>query len=355
LKSMFLKPFVVACLCSMGACQNNGENTKANNGASRTNASEDPRPVPQLATSCGSIEADKLNGNAKNIKDVMPAPSPHWVGDGFYVYPVFNDLAFTKHVSPFLMFDYGAPKEFQPTSKRLGVGKHPHRGMETVTIAWQGEVEHGDSVGNKGVIGPGEVQWMTAGRGIVHEEYHSRRIAKAGGTLEMCQLWVNLPKKHKMAPPGYQPILKEDIPQVPLTPDDPEMAHGYVRIIAGAFSTAAGPAKTFTPINLWDMLLIAPGRPVAINIPSGHNTLIFVRQGSLKVGSSDHVGPQGMVRLETDGSLVTLEAKEANTQLLFMGGEPIDEPIASGGPFVMNTQAELAQAREDYRNGKFAS
>lgn len=249
----------------------------------------------------------------------MPAPRPHWVGDGFHVYPVFSSLAFTDQVSPFLMFDYGAPKEFGPTNERLGVGKHPHRGMETVTIAWQGEVEHGDSVGNKGVIGPGDVQWMTAGRGIVHEEYHSRAFARRGGVLEMCQLWVNLPRKHKMAAPGYQPLLKEDIPQVPLFSDDAQMQHGHVRVVAGSYSGSNGAAKTFTPINVWDMLLSTAGKPLSVRIPAGHNTLIFVRKGALRVaagGPQGRVGPQGMVRLEAEGTLVTLEAEEPQTQLL---------------------------------------
>lgn len=288
----------------------------------------------------------------KAIKDVMPAPRPHWVGDGFHVYPVFNNLAFTESISPFLMFDYAAPKYFKPTSKRLGVGRHPHRGFETVTIAFQGEVEHGDSVGNHGVIGPGDVQWMTAGRGIVHEEYHSETLAREGGTLEMCQLWVNLPRRHKMTRPKYQPILKEDIPQMPLVSDDPTMAYGYVRIIAGSYMGATGPAETFTYINVWDLLLTTRGRAVELQLPAGHTTMIFVRRGSVKVGTKDHVGPQGMVRLEAAGTLVRLEAEEADTQLLLLGGEPINEPIAARGPFVMNTDAELRQANEDYRRGK---
>jgi hypothetical protein len=273
------------------------------------------------------------------------------VGDGFHVYPVFSDLAFTKHVSPFLMFDYAAPKHFTPTSKRRGVGQHPHRGFETVTIAFQGEVEHGDSTGNTGVIGPGDVQWMTAGRGIVHKEHHSTAFAKSGGTFEMCQLWVNLPKRNKMAPPGYQSILSKDIPEVALSADDVDMALGKVRVIAGGFRGVQGPARTFTPIDMWDVRLTTIGHVVEIDLPAGHNTLIFVRKGSLRVGEDGIVSPQGMVQLELAGTRVQFSALAANTQLLLLSGEPIDEPIAARGPFVMNTQAELAQAAQDHRSG----
>mmetsp|Transcript_97591 Transcript_97591/g.173803 ORF Transcript_97591/g.173803 Transcript_97591/m.173803 type:complete len:350 (-) Transcript_97591:27-1076(-) len=288
----------------------------------------------------------------KVIKEIMPAPRPHWVGNGFYVYPVFNHLAFSQHVSPFLMFDYAAPKWFEPTTQRRGVGRHPHRGFETVTIAFEGEVEHGDSMGNRGVIGPGDVQWMTAASGIVHEEYHAESFAKTGGTFEMCQLWVNLPQAYKMTAPKYQAILAENIPELPLWEDDAKMLHGRLRIIAGSYNGVQGPASTFTPINLWDVQLPSKGRSVELNLPERHNTLIFVRRGSLKVGLDGLVGPQGMVQLEMQGSVVRLEASEPRTQLLLLGGEPIDEPIAHRGPFVMNTAEELAQASSDYQSGK---
>jgi len=291
------------------------------------------------------------DGVSKAIKDIMPAPEPHWVGDGFHVYPVFNDLAFTRHVSPFLMFDYAAPKHFAPTSKHRGVGQHPHRGFETVTIAFQGEVEHGDSTGNTGVIGPGDVQWMTAGRGIVHKEHHSASFAKSGGTFEMCQLWVNLPKRHKMTPPSYQPILGSDVPEVALSADDLDMAQGKVRVIAGSFRGTRGPARTFTPIDMWDVRLSTVGHEVEFELPAGHNTLIFVRKGSVRVGEDGVVSPQGMVQLELAGTQVRLSALVPDTQLLLLSGEPIDEPIAARGPFVMNTQAELAQAAQDHRSG----
>lgn len=291
------------------------------------------------------------DGVSKAIKEIMPAPQAHWVGDGFNVYPVFSDFAFTTRVSPFLMFDYAAPKHFAPTSKQRGVGQHPHRGFETVTIAFQGEVEHSDSIGNTGIIGPGDVQWMTAGRGIVHKEHHSAALAKNGGILEMCQLWVNLPKKDKMTPPSYQGILSTDVPEVALSADDLEMVHGKVRLIAGSFRGVRGPARTFTPIDMWDVRLATVGHVVEFELPAGHNTLIFVRKGSLRVGADGIVSPQGMVQLELAGTLVQLSALVADTQLLLLSGEPIDEPIAARGPFVMNTQAELAQAAQDHRSG----
>jgi len=290
---------------------------------------------------------------AKKIVSVMDAPRTHWVGDGFHVYPVFNEMAFTKEPSPFLMFDYAAPQYFKPTPQRLGVGVHPHKGIETVTLAFQGSVEHADSTGGHGIINPGDVQWMTAGRGIVHEEYHAREFARTGGTLEMCQLWINLPAEAKKSKAKYQNIQSKDIPSVPLSAADgtTDACVGRARIIAGELNGATGPAQTFTAVNLWDVRVDTPDVPVELSIPEGHNTLIFVRRGALRVLGS-HVGPQGMARLSLEGSAVRLEATERNTEVLVLGGEIIDEPIAHRGPFVMNTQAELMQAQDDfYRQG----
>lgn len=220
----------------------------------------------------------------KTLLNILPPTRPHWVGDGFNVHPLFADMAFTKRVSPFLMLDYAAPKHFDPTSRKLGVGQHPHRGFETVTIAYQGEVEHGDHLGNHGVIGPGDVQWMTAASGIIHEEFHSRHFAKEGGVLEMVQLWVNLPAQYKMSPPRYQPILRSEIPVVSL----PEGA-GTVSVIAGEFNGVAGRASTFTPINMWDVRLKA-GRTIEMSVPEGHNTIVLVRSGSVLVASDETHG-----------------------------------------------------------------
>ena len=310
----------------------------------------------------------------KNVRKILPASRPHWVGNGFNVYPVFAQLAFTQELSPWLMFDYAAPKAFPPTRERLGVGQHPHRGFETVTIAFQGEVEHSDSVGHNDVIGPGDVQWMTAGRGIIHEEYHSTAFAKSGGTFEMCQLWVNLPRKDKMVAPRYQPILNSDIPVVPLEPlepppspppvDDGKEGHkdeasceavGSVRVIAGEFNGQRGPAATFSPVELWDVDLPTQKAPVLLTVPEGHNAVIFVRSGELTIGvegSEQRIGPQGVALMEREGQSMRVTATKPNTKLLLLGGEPLNEPIAARGPFVMSTQEEILQANRDFHAGK---
>jgi redox-sensitive bicupin YhaK (pirin superfamily) len=281
----------------------------------------------------------------KVVKKVLPPVTPHWVGDGLKVYPIFGNVAFTNKISPFLMFDYGAPKSFQPTSERLGVGMHPHHGMETVTIALEGEIEHHDSLGNRGVIGPGEVQWMTAGHGIIHEEYHSTNFAQTGGVLEMCQIWVNLPAKDKLTPPKYQPILKNEIPEVVL----PNGA-GWVKVISGNFKGTKGPASTFSPVNLWQVKL-EPKVEIDLTTKDGHNTLVFCRSGSVKVAGADLM-PSQIVLLSTQGDGVRLRSGEEISDLMILDGQPLNEPIAARGPFVMNTEAELQQAIIDYRTGK---
>ena len=281
----------------------------------------------------------------KQLKSILRASShSHWVGDGFNVRPIFAHLAFTEDISPFLMFDYAAPREFSATNEKRGVGPHPHRGFETVTIAYQGEIEHGDSVGNRGVIGPGDVQWMTAASGIIHEEFLSREFLKRGGTLEMVQLWVNLPSRYKMIAPKYQPILGKDIPLVNL-PD----GAGTVRVIAGSFSGIQGGASTFSPVNLWDIKLAA-GKRVELAVPEGYSNMLFVRHGKIALGDAV-IGPADMAVLERDGTVITLQAQE-ETSLLLMGGEPLNEPIAASGPFVMNTEQEIRVAMTDYQSGR---
>jgi len=317
----------------------------------------------------------------------MSRPPAHWVGDGFHVFPVFNELAFTKVLSPMLMFDYAAPKYFEPMSKHRqhrsdppGVGMHPHRGFETVTIAFQGEVEHHDNHGGHGIIFPGDVQWMTAGRGIVHQEYHSKNFASNGGVFEMCQLWVNLPKKHKMVKPRYQAISDSKIPVVDL---DEEAAEGNfdesggakARLIAGKLPTTdvVGPAKTYSPINLWDVILPTRGSTVRIPYENHHACIVFVRRGSVSIGGKK-LKPQEVALLNpnidndkdntcvagggsgtttADYSVIELEVLKNDSAVLIMGGEPIDEPIANMGPFVMNTEAELRKAVVDYQRGMF--
>jgi quercetin 2,3-dioxygenase len=281
----------------------------------------------------------------KKIKEILvAAPRSHWVGDGFNVRPIFAHLAFTQDISPFLMFDYAAPREFAATEKKLGVGPHPHRGFETVTIAFQGEVEHGDSVGNRGVIGPGDVQWMTAASGIIHEEFLSHEFLKRGGTLEMVQLWVNLPAKDKMIAPKYQPILNQEIPVVQL-PDNA----GTLRVIAGSYAGIQGAATTFSPVELWDIKVNA-GKAIELKMPAGHNAMLFVRSGDIVLdGRKASTGD--LVLLEREGTHISLQATE-EASLLLMGGEPIAEPIVASGPFVMNTEQEIRMAMMDYHSGR---
>eukprot|EP00041_Stephanoeca_diplocostata_P034797 m.1205041 g.1205041 ORF g.1205041 m.1205041 type:complete len:349 (-) comp24582_c0_seq10:4487-5533(-) len=288
----------------------------------------------------------------RSVKTILPATRPHWVGDGFNVYPTFADLAFTNEISPFLMFDYAKPKEFPRTKKKLGVGKHPHRGIVTVTLAMQGEVEHGDNVGNSGVIGTGDVQWMSAGRGIVHEEYHSRKFASTGGMFEMCQLWLNLPASHKMSKPTYQPILEAEIPVVPVIGETVDDA--CVHIICGEYNGTKGPANPVTPVDMWHIHINPTGKTVDIPVPTGYNSMLFVRKGSVTVGEDGvALGPQGLVLFKRDGDVVRVTTTSPETRLIVLQGEPLNEPIVNHGPMVMNTQEEIQQAFSDYYAGKF--
>ena len=279
----------------------------------------------------------------KKIQEIFGPGSTHWVGDGF---PVRNMLPSNgAEISPFLMLDYAGPKEFQPSSKPRGVDEHPHRGFETVTIAYQGAVDHRDSAGNAGTIHPGDVQWMTAASGVVHEEKHEAEFTRKGGVFEMIQLWVNLPSAYKMSAPRYQGITSAQIPKVDLG------SGSYARIIAGELHGVAGPAKTFTPVNLFDLHLKAGSR-VELTLPADQKTALFLLQGNVQVNEADALSGEAKIAILSDsGDSVVLETKEDST-LLLMGGDPIDEPVASYGPFVMNTQDELRQAVQDYRSGK---
>src|SRR5688572_11134907 len=285
--------------------------------------------------------------NPKRVLSTRTAPNRHWVGDGFPVHGMFGYTGDTKAISPFLMLDYAAPIRFEPTGKRRGVGEHPHRGFETVTIVYDGEVEHRDSTGGGGVIGPGDVQWMTAGAGIVHEEFHSERYGKAGGPFEMAQLWVNLPAKKKMPAPGYQAITSAQIPAVAL-PDDA----GTVRVIAGEYGGRKGPARTFTPMNVWDVRLKA-GKTADLSQTEGWTVQVVVLAGTVRVNGTA-LGAAQMATLDTAGSAVTISA-DTEAKLLVLAGEPIDEPVVGYGPFVMNTREEIAQAIEDFNSGKFGA
>ncbi len=280
----------------------------------------------------------------KEVLGVYRPGSTHMVGDGFPVRNLFPSNDLDRTVDPFLMLDYAGPQHFEPTDHPRGVGEHPHRGFETVTILYEGIVAHRDSAGNAGVIGPGDVQWMTAASGVVHEELHEKEFAKKGGTLHAIQLWVNLPRASKMSAPGYQTILNADIPAIDLGDG------GKLRVIAGSFQGRKGPARTFTPIQLYDLQLKA-GAPVSLTFLDGHNTSLFVLQGSISVNGSSNAGEAELIVCKRHGSQVTIEA-QADSRLLVMSGEPIEEPIARYGPFVMNTQAELVQAVKDYQAGK---
>ena len=269
----------------------------------------------------------------------------HWVGNGFPVRTLFSYSNLGVALSPFLLLDYAGPMEFAPTSERLGVGAHPHRGFETVTIVYQGSVEHRDSSGGGGSIGQGDVQWMTAASGIIHEEFHGRDLARHGGTWEMVQLWVNLPAQEKIAAPRYQALLKEWIPIADL-PD----GAGTVRIIAGEFRGVKGPAKTFTPINLWDLHL-TNDRRIYLAVPAGYTTALVVLKGRLRLNGSETVSEAEVAVLDQIGGGVYIDNAHAVTALL-LSGEPINEPIAGRGPFVMNTTQEVQQAMLDYQSGK---
>ena len=270
----------------------------------------------------------------------------HWVGDGFPVRSLFSYNTLGQHISPFLLLDYAGPHYFEPTEARRGVDQHPHRGFETVTIVYDGEVEHKDSAGNGGVIGPGDVQWMTAAGGILHEEYHSPGFARSGGPFRMVQLWVNMPAKDKKAPGGYQSIASADIPVVEL-PD----AAGRARVIAGELLGVKGPARTFTPINVWDVRLNS-GADLTLDLPEGHTAMLVVLSGHVTVNDSQQAAEAEVVLLDREGSGAAIHA-DGDATLLVLTGEPINEPIAGYGPFVMNSEAEIKQAIDDFNNGKF--
>lgn len=271
--------------------------------------------------------------------------STHVVGDGFHVRNLFPSHDLDRDVSPFLMLDYAGPTDYPPTDHPRGVGEHPHRGFETVTIVYQGRVAHRDSAGNAGVIGPGDVQWMTAASGVVHEELHEREWAKRGGTLQAIQLWVNLPAAFKMTAPRYQTLVKERIPVIPLDGDA-----GSVRVIAGEFNGVKGPATTFTPVQLHDLRLKAR-HGTTLRFAAGWNVALFVLEGRVTVNGSEPVLEAQLAVLGGSGAPVLVEAQQDAT-ILVMAGEPIHEPIARYGPFVMNTERELIQAVQDYQAGK---
>ncbi len=281
----------------------------------------------------------------KPVLGVYSAPQTHWVGDGFPLRTLFSYQSLGQHLSPFLLLDLAGPAVFSPSERRRGVGQHPHRDFETVTIVYQGELEHRDSVGGGGLIGPGDVQWMTAGAGILHEEFHSAAFTQGGGTLEMVQLWVNLPARHKMVPPAYQTILNQDIPTLPL----PQEA-GSVRLIAGGFAGHAGPARTFSAVDVWDVRL-RKNRQANLPLHNGRSAAIVVLRGAVRLGSSV-IGDGQWALLGPNGDDAQIEA-DVDSSLLLLSGEPLNEPIAGHGPFVMNSDEEIRQAFLDLHLGVF--
>ena len=283
----------------------------------------------------------------RNVSKVYNPKSSHWVGDGFLVYPLFTHMdEVDKGTNPFLMLDYAAPQYFEPNNGQpRGVGEHPHKGFETVTIAYAGEVEHRDSTGGGGVIKQGDVQWMTAGAGVTHQEFHSKEFSQKGGLFEMVQLWVNLPKAHKNTQPKYQHLPKERIPVV-------SIGDGEARIIAGEYENARGAASTFTPLNVWDISIKEDGK-ITLDLPASHSLSLVILRGNVIINNSQKASETQLVRFENASGAVIIKAMGGEAKILLLSGEPIDEPVVGYGPFVMNTKEEINQAIDDYRRGEF--
>lgn len=286
-----------------------------------------------------------MTSAGKKVLSIHRGGESHWVGDGFPVHTIFNYQELGTELTPFLLLDHAGPADFSPTEQERGVGWHPHRGFETVSIAYEGAVDHEDSAGNSGSIGPGDVQWMTAGAGVLHKELHGRDFARRGGRFEMLQLWVNLPSKSKMSAPRYQTLLNADIPTVNLPHDA-----GTIRVIAGEFGAMKGPAKTFTPIHLLDVRLRKNHR-VDLNLRDGYNAAFFVLKGKIVVNREEAADAGELVVFQRSGAEVALEAS-TDAIVFVMNGEPIDEPIVGYGPFVMNTRQQIETAYADMREGR---
>lgn len=280
----------------------------------------------------------------KRVLAVHPPAPLHWVGDGFPVRSLFSFGELGQQLSPFLLLDHAAPHEFAPASRPRGVGVHPHRGFETVTLVYQGGLEHRDSAGNSGTIGPGDVQWMTAASGILHDEFHSHDFSAEGGTLELVQLWVNLPAARKMDAPGYQDLRAARMPQLNLP------GGGRLRVIAGGYAGVEGAARTHSPVELWDLSLPRHADAM-LSLPVGHSAALAVLRGRIAVGDVE-AGAGQLLRLSREEAGFSLRALDA-ALVLVLGGEPLNEPIAGYGPFVMNSDAEIRQAMQDFRAGRF--
>lgn len=283
----------------------------------------------------------------RKVEMILSPGQPHFVGDGFKVNNFFpsNHVIGLQGMSPFILLDYNAPMTFEPSDHPRGVGAHPHKGFETVTIAYKGKVEHHDSSGGGGVIEQGDVQWMTAGKGVLHKEFHETEWSKKGGEFQMVQLWVNLPAKDKSTKPKYQAIKHVDFARLDL-----EDNTGFIELIAGDYDGKKGPASTFTPIHLMNLRL-NKAKKTSLKLPKAYNTALLVLEGQIKV-NQEEAPKNHLVIMGNDEDDFNIEAQE-DALVLVMSGKPIDEPIAAQGPFVMNTRDELIQAFDDFNKGKF--
>ncbi len=282
----------------------------------------------------------------KEIEQIFAPPPTRWVGNGFKVHNFFPGLMDMQRMSPFFLLDYNAPTHFPPSNVPQGVGVHPHRGIETVTVSYHGKIAHGDSAGNGGVIGEGDLQWMTAGSGVLHREYHENVFNTQGGVFHMAQIWVNLPQRHKMTPAKYQALVHAELPKYVL----PDHA-GTVEVIAGNYNGMKGLASTFSPMEMYNIHLKRKGK-TTVTLPGNYNTGMLVVRGAVKINDQAAGAANHFVLFENGGQTFRVEAEEDST-LLVLSGEPLDEPIAAGGPFVMNTREELQQAFQDFEEGKF--
>ncbi|MDE2491732.1 MAG: pirin family protein [Elusimicrobia bacterium] len=283
----------------------------------------------------------------RGIERIFRGSPEHWVGNGFHVSNYFPSATdFEKRMSPFFLLDYQKPERYAPTTRRRGVGTHPHRGFETVTLAYEGAIAHRDSAGHGGIIRPGEAQWMTAGAGVLHNEFHEESFAKAGGTLHMIQIWVNLPRRLKLTPPKYQDLARPTVAEKALAG-----GRGLVRAYAGEYEDLKGPASTFTPVRMLDLRL-KPGARVRLPTPSDYNTALLVLQGRVRANASRDVEAGEFLLFKNDGEEVNVESRD-DSIALFLSGAPIEEPLVHYGPFVMNSVDEINQAIEDFHAGKF--
>ena len=304
-------------------------------------------PMVETASLVDLNPTREPTGKAREIEGIYRAPALHWVGDGFRVAGYFSAIPdAVRKLDPFLLLDYHPEYDYSPTTKRRGVGVHPHRGFETVTFAFQGSVAHHDSAGGGGVIGPGDVQWMTAASGILHKEYHEESYGRRGGPFQMVQLWVNLPRANKLSPPRYQPIASAQMGVATLA-----NGSGTVRVVAGEFQGVHGPAMTFTPINIYDARLSARGQ-VEFSFPARQTVALLVMKGDIAINGASEARANDFVLFKNAGERISIVAS-SDAQLLVLNGEPIAEPVVQYGPFVMNTEQEIRQAFADFNSGKF--